>query len=90
MPTKIDRAEQTERAREISEQARERAKERLESNTEYQHGKTMTREERHRSAVDRMTKLNIEHAAKNGKELTETQARAFAQEIGQNHIRRNG
>lgn len=89
MASRVDRVEQSERARELSHEARERNRERLESNSEYQRGQTMTAEQRHRAAVDRMTKLNIDHAAKNGKELTETQARAFADAIGQKHIREN-
>ena len=88
MATKIDRERITERARELSEQARERNRERLESNSEYQRGQTMTAEQRHRGAVDRMTKLNIEYAAKNGRELTDSRARAFAQAVGQENLRR--
>lgn len=73
---------------EIREQVQEKLKDRLHSNADFQRRNSMTPTERGRDAIDRITKLNKDYAEKHGKELTDSQARAFAQEIAERSDRR--
>ena len=55
---------------------RQSLKEKNDSNAELQRRRTMSSDERAKDAIDVMTKHHVEHNAKSGNEITETQARA--------------
>jgi hypothetical protein len=73
--------------KEIREQVEKKLHDRLESNAEYQRRNMMTRQERGKDAVDRLTKVTIESARREGREITESEARKHAEYHQNNYDR---
>lgn len=66
-----------------SEEARARAREKLEGSAEYQNRKRMTQEERSRGAIDHLAKDMKRLAQEKGKEITWDEAKRYMTKIAQ-------
>lgn len=75
-------------SKEVREQFQKKLDDRLESNAEYQRRKLMTREEKGRDCIDRLTRLNLESAQKSGRQMTEREARLKAEQAQNNYDRK--